>query len=1527
MKRITSFLLAILMLVSLIPADLAYAIGEEKLDVVMLNDGQHIIKLQGVDYTSARQTPKIPEINPTDNPDDFWPMGINVDIDQLVLDSLEYESEKIEKLTVKVTCQKAKYSKEYTLTRENFGKTFEAPVPNEEYNPYVTVTFPDGRDSRYLVEATSKPNNTTEIQIAFVGHTGVATRWYGNATKPDVEANFIGINRTAHKFQLPKIDQNTVLRSPKNLSFQWRGHDNLVLLGNVPLADIKVNDLPSAKRIHLEIQDALQGQLADSKYYFQITGESYTHRGFTATMREKNTVYFEAGKGKWKTAKPAQQFAANGLKLSETFMDSPDTIGPVKVPNGDTELTPPPAAAGEPDNVFKGWATTANGPVVDMDTFVVEGDTTFHAIYGPKDQGKVKVEYKDSKTNKPIDSKYQLKGQEYPAEKPGNKDEAIKDEVFDTNKAPKFLGYKIKSITTDPVPNPPATANYTKNGDYTVIYTYDKLDDIIPEKKNGQDNPDVTPDVKEHYAKVTFQVAAADSEKAKLQLDNADATSPLVYYVNPLEGKKISEVANVKAVSKDTNLYNVDANDMWTYNPDTITNTNQVISQATDSDGNVVKTEITLTAKVADKTAVKFKDKLDPQDIKVWLGDTIDWKKGVKLKEANEELQKILDKTETKVTDQSNRNSDAANLPNGQKGDLKVTFEDGSSLEVKDQTLYVAPHKNDDNTNLPKDAVKVDFKIGEGVTGTEKTEYVKPGINVKADAPKVTLKEGFKDAKWYKGDAEAADADYKVTADAVFTAKATGKDKVVKLDDPENPTNFPKDPTDNSKNDADYVTVKFVADANGKIKEGDAEKTNGIAYAVLKNTEWADAVTAGVVVPTENATGNNPKLEGKDKFYSFKEWQKGGTKVTEFSKVGDADVTYKAIFGKANELSVTYKLNAPEGLTVGGTAPTDNTKYLKNEEVTVKALADDNKIAGYKFIGWNTQADGNGTAYDAGAKFAIKADTELFAQWKKTAKDVIPVENENDTKGKNGEEIPTNYVFVEFKVKDTDADKAKIKDDQQTKFKVDPKATVTLTAPELEVRDGYKVSHTASFNKDDYTNKKFEQATTIWASVSEKGKITVEYVFETNPKNKTLPDALKELKPNNLEGNNKVYPENAPADPTAPDTSSEAAQKALVERDADGNKLGEWKAGEWKKDVDKKTGNITYTLTWTFTEVGKSEQPTVDPVKPGDKKITGKGKVGSDIVVELPDGTKVPGKVDQNGDWTVDLPKDKDLKDGDKIKVTQKEKDKKPSDPVDVTVGSKKPEPQPEPKPEPKPLPEVEIPGIKYKDHKVPTYPVYVSVPGEVIPEPLTHEQYIFGYPDDTIRPDGDMTRAEAIAVVARLQKLDLSDKTSNIYKDTKAGMWYNAAINAAFREGYLLEKEGENIRPNDKITRAELALLISHIDKKNDKVAPFEDVKGHKFEAAINQAYGNERIKGYPDGTFKPDNSITRAEVATMLNKLYDRYPDKNFIDANQNLVHNYKDMSYKGHWGYYELVEAYHTHKFARLANNMEEWKAIIK
>ena len=96
----------------------------------------------------------------------------------------------------------------------------------------------------------------------------------------------------------------------------------------------------------------------------------------------------------------------------------------------------------------------------------------------------------------------------------------------------------------------------------------------------------------------------------------------------------------------------------------------------------------------------------------------------------------------------------------------------------------------------------------------------------------------------------------------------------------------------------------------------------------------------------------------------------------------------------------------------------------------------------------------------------------------------------------------------------------------------------------------------------------------------------------------------------------------------------------------------------------------------------KSNTPEVDKITEGDDKITGKGEPGSDIVVELPDGTKVPGKVDEDGNWTVELPKDKELKKDDVIKVVQKEEGKTPSDVITVKVTGKTTPVKPEPKPE-----------------------------------------------------------------------------------------------------------------------------------------------------------------------------------------------------------------------------------------------------
>ena len=1324
------------MLVSLIPADIAYAMKEEekKLEVVHLSDGQYMIKLPGIDYTRARQVPDLPKINPEDNPDEFWPNEVKVDIDDLVLQATGVKS-----VTITVTATDADYSRDYKIGSEWFGKGYPVPVPNDEYSPKVFVKFDDGRDSRYIVEAKSKPTNVVNINIGFLGHTGVATRWFGSSTRPDVKANFVGINETPHKFDLPKIDQNSILREGNN-PWAWRGHDNPVNLQIVPESHIRINDFPSTQDIYLKIQDAKHGKLADSKYYYQIIGDSL--HGFHATMREETKVIFDANGAKYndETTKKENKFA-NGLKVGDknfsefhTFKgDERDKLIEGSIESvgidGLKKLEVPTAKDINKDSIpkktedgkqveqeFQGWSRSANGPVIkNFDNEVIEGDTTFYAIYAPIAQGKVAVQYVDANGNA-IEDKYKIQGKDYPKFADGNMGEDVKK---DTIPEPKFIGYERSGdiVVTG--------KKYDENGRDTVEVPYKKLPDIIP-------GDEASEDVKNTYTKVTF---AADTNKGKLKLGETDGGAEKVYYVNPKSGKTIEDVRtkdNITAEGK-KDVYKVDETTPWTFGlkagkdksslteikEHTINDTSQVVVNQTDNEGNDLFTEIILTANfVKEKGTVTY----------------------------------VYDyKNETSITDPS-------------KTDIPAVPTDNKEHEV--ETTVTA------ETTIAKDkTVPVKDNNGNTIGNWKFSGWNPAELKVKKNSD--TVKNEFK-GTWTFEEVGKKDVTYEF---ASGTSGATLPEDVTKL---------LKLKTKTGQYIGSPVTAPTEAYNSVKIEEGTNAGTWTFKGWYAKSIDDEANKNQTLIVSEEDP----------NKFIGKWEFEKAKSTVSYKFEYEPADTT-------ASKNGITTELTDNKEYEVG-TPVTPKTIEKTNVEVK-----DDqgNVIGVWTFNGWNKE----NLTVDVD-----KANNVFTGKW----------------------------IFAEKLV-------------MSHKFKVEG----TNNVPD-EVK--------AQLPKDAYI-----------AKGSDYSPKNPENIVVKNIKDKT---------------DEKIY-----------DYTFEG-----------------WNP----KKVDKAQENKEFEGTWTRKQ-SVSDKPIVNEPKKGDKVITGKGEPESVIEVEIPnpkDPTnpkKVTTTVGNDGKWTVDIP---EAKEGDEYNVTQTEKGKTPSEKVTVKVKDKV---KPEPKPEPKPVPEVEIPGIKYKDHYTPTYPVYVSVPDkkEPVQDIFTHEQYIFGYPDDTIRPDGDMTRAEAIAVVARLQKLDLSDKTSNIYKDTKAGMWYNAAINAAFREGYLLEKEGENIRPNDKITRAELALLISHIDKKNDTVAPFEDVKGHKFEAAINQAYGNERIKGYPDGTFKPDNSITRAEVATMLNKLYDRYPDKNYIDANQNLVHNYKDMSYKGHWGYYELVEAYHTHKFARLANNMEEWKAIIK
>ena len=212
--------------------------------------------------------------------------------------------------------------------------------------------------------------------------------------------------------------------------------------------------------------------------------------------------------------------------------------------------------------------------------------------------------------------------------------------------------------------------------------------------------------------------------------------------------------------------------------------------------------------------------------------------------------------------------------------------------------------------------------------------------------------------------------------------------------------------------------------------------------------------------------------------------------------------------------------------------------------------------------------------------------------------------------------------------------------------------------------------------------------------------------------------------------------------------------------------------------------------------------------------------------------------------------------------------------------------------------------------------------------EVYTHKAYIFGYPDGTVRPNGNVTRAEAAAMLARLlEDENTASALKPAFTDTPSH-WYNRAINAALSRGVMKGYPDGTFKPNAPITRAEFTQMISQIDAKPYGVAPFADVKDHWAKLAIGKEYAAGRISGYPDGTFRPNAPITRAEAAHILNKIFDRnYDSVSAIQSEDRMNINVFGDLFTSFWGYNDMVEATNTHTFRRRSKNSvsEDWSEI--
>ena len=214
------------------------------------------------------------------------------------------------------------------------------------------------------------------------------------------------------------------------------------------------------------------------------------------------------------------------------------------------------------------------------------------------------------------------------------------------------------------------------------------------------------------------------------------------------------------------------------------------------------------------------------------------------------------------------------------------------------------------------------------------------------------------------------------------------------------------------------------------------------------------------------------------------------------------------------------------------------------------------------------------------------------------------------------------------------------------------------------------------------------------------------------------------------------------------------------------------------------------------------------------------------------------------------------------------------------------------------------------------------------VKETFTHKAYISGYPDGTVRPMGNITRAEAATMIARLLEIeDTASPAKPAFTDTPSE-WYNKYINAAVEKGLMKGYPEGTFKPNAPITRAEFTYMISVIDKKDKGAVPFADVKGHWAEDAIGREFAAGRIAGYPDGSFRPDANITRAEAAKILNRVFERSYDDKSTEKSEDTVRikMFSDLP-TDFWGYDDMIEATNTHVLTRRVKGQvaEDWSKI--
>ena len=639
---------------------------------------------------------------------------------------------------------------------------------------------------------------------------------------------------------------------------------------------------------------------------------------------------------------------------------------------------------------------------------------------------------------------------------------------------------------------------------------------------------------------------------------------------------------------------------------------------------------------------------------------------------------------------------------------------------------------------------------------------------------------------------------------------------------------------------------------------------------------------------------------------------------------------------------------------------------------------------GYTFTGWYKEPKVNDDAEDGNkeGKTLVKTLNDIRGN----KDEITTILNPNEYtlyagwKKENADKYKVKYKFEpEDKTKTLPEEVTELTPTDPKEYGSNTEVTpVTLDTTEVKVSDGtWKFDNKWEPEKQTITDKDVEFVGT-WKfekKVNPETKYEVKYKFEPEDKTKTLPEEVTELTPTDP----KEYGSNTEVTPVTLDTTEvkvsdgtwkfdnkwEPEKQTITDKDVEF--VGTWK---FEKKVNPET---KYEVKYKFEPEDKTKTlpEKVTNLLPKDEN---QYKNGDSITPKTLDTREV--KV-TGGTWTFKgWDEDSKTIDGANVEFIGKWEFK--SDDSGQTPDPENPNPDPGKTDPENPRqdkiitryvdefgndlilrkdgdhPKEIIPGYEFiktersenlvshiyrkieRDENNIKVSTKIGIDRSKLKEPERpvlnkedHKAYMFGYPDWTFRPDNNMTRAEATCMFARLLKnYPREDVRYNLsYPDIKEDEWYYPAIGFMTENNIIEGYEDGSFRPNNPITRAEFSKMASKFDDLvGNNTKAFADVsENHWALKYINSAYAKGWVNGYEDGSFRPDRNITRAEVVTITNKMLNRYADQDFVRANKSILIDFKDLE-EAYWAYFNIMEATHGHDFVRKPNGMDElWERL--